>query len=252
MELPSNKFKASLRARTPQLGMWCGLGSPLVAEIAGDAGFDFVIVDQEHTINDIALTLSQLQALGCTQAAAAVRLPSNDPVQFKRVLDIGAQTVFLPMVETAEEAAAAVASTRYPPHGKRGVYLGGRGRRFGRVGDYFQRAQDEICLIVQIETRAGIEQLEAIASVEGVDGVFIGSSDLSADMGHIGDPSHPQVREIVVDAAQRLKNVSCPAGTVAFADMTYSKLVSHGYTFVTVGTDIGALTAQTDAWARQR
>ena len=251
MELPSNKFKASLRAKRPQMGMWCGLGSVLATEIVGGAGFDFVIVDQEHTISDVALTLSQLHALGCTQAAAAVRLPWNDPIQFKRVLDIGATTIFIPMVETAEEAAAAVASTRYPPQGTRGVYLGSRGRKFGRVDNYFQTAQDEICLIVQIETRKGMEQLESIATVEGVDGVFIGASDLSADMGHIGNPSHPEVREAVLKAAQRLNAVSKPCGTVAFADMTYAKLISCGYTFVTVGTDIGALTTQTDAWARQ-
>ncbi|MDX1605195.1 MAG: HpcH/HpaI aldolase/citrate lyase family protein, partial [Candidatus Competibacterales bacterium] len=193
MQLAENRFKAAIRAGRPQLGLWSNLCSNLAAEVIATAGYDWILLDMEHAPNDLATVLSQLQALAAGPAMPIVRPPWNEPVMVKRLLDLGVFTLLFPMVQSAEEAAAAVASTRYPPDGIRGVALSHRGNRFGQIEDYFSRVGAELCVLVQIETRAALERIDEIAAVDGVDGVFFGPADLSADMGLLGQPGHPEV-----------------------------------------------------------
>ena len=247
MDLPVNRFKAALGERRPQLGFWCSLGSPIATEVVGGAGFDWIVIDQEHTINEAELTLYQLLALGGKPSSPVLRLPWNDPIAFKRMLDIGATIFLVPFVQSAEEATAAVSATRYPPRGTRGAYLASRGRLFGRVSNYFETAHTQIAVLVQVETRKGLANLEAIAAVEGVDGIFLGPNDLAADMGHVGRTDHPDVRKAVLDAPARLQGASCPVGTMTFGGLDAAQLFDAGFTFVSVGSDTGLLTSQTDA-----
>src|SRR6266545_2735481 len=172
MQMPVNPLKRALRDGAKQIGLWSMLSSRVAAEVVGGAGFDFVVLDMEHAPNELPVIHEQLQAMATGTAAAVVRPPWNDAVAFKRLLDIGAQSFVVPMVQDAEEARRAVAATRYPPQGVRGVAVATRANRFGRVTDYLQRANDEICVHVQIETRAALAHVDAIADVEGVDGLF--------------------------------------------------------------------------------
>ena len=194
MHLPKNKFKAGLANGDLQIGLWSTLCSNIVAEIIGDSGFDWILIDTEHTPNETPNLVSQMQAMATGTAAPIVRPAWNDTVLIKRLLDIGANSLLIPFVQNAEEAAAAVAATRYPPEGVRGVTGSGRAARYGRVTDYLHTAAEEICVIVQIETSDALSQLREIASVPGVDAVFIGPSDLSASLGHLGNPSHPEAQ----------------------------------------------------------
>src|SRR5215470_7383166 len=180
MELNRNVFKQALKERRLQIGLWSSLASNIGAEIVADSGFDWILLDMEHSPNEVPILLAQLQAMTRGTATPVIRPAWNDPVLIKRVLDIGAQSVLLPYVQNAEEARRAVAAVRYPPAGIRGVAASSRASRYGRVKDYLKNANGEICLLVQVETRAALDQLEEIAAIEGVDGVFIGPSDLSA------------------------------------------------------------------------
>src|SRR5687767_3917200 len=171
--LPPNTFKQAIRDGRRQIGLWSSLCSNLVAEVIAGAGFDWILVDTEHAPNELPMVFSQLQALASGTAAPVVRPAWNDMVLMKRLLDIGVQNLLVPYVQTAEEARAAVAATRYPPQGVRGVAVNHRGNRFGRVKDYYKRAGDEVCVLVQIETRVALQNIEAIAAVEGIDGLFI-------------------------------------------------------------------------------
>src|SRR6185503_9387208 len=200
MQMPVNTFKKAIREARPQIGLWCSSCSNVSAEVIAGAGFDWILVDTEHAPNELPMVFSQLQALVAGSAAAVVRPAWNDTVLIKRLLDIGAQNLLVPYVQTPEEARAAVAATRYPPAGVRGVAVAPRANRYGRVKDYLEKADREICLLVQIETRLGLENIEAIAAVQGIDGLFIGPSDLSADLGHLGNPGHPAVREAIENA----------------------------------------------------
>src|SRR6185503_13368877 len=200
MQMSSNRFKAAIRAGKPQIGFWSSLCSNIVAEVIGGSGFDWILIDTEHAPNELPMVLSQLQALMGGTAEPVVRPAWNDTVLIKRLLDIGAQNLLVPYVQTPEEARPAVAATRYPPAGVRGVAVAPRANRYGRVKDYLEKADREICLLVQIETRLGLENIEAIAAVQGIDGLFIGPSDLSADLGHLGNPGHPAVREAIENA----------------------------------------------------
>src|SRR4051812_19988474 len=198
--LPANTFKRAVAEGQTQLGLWCSLCSNIAAEIVAGAGFDWILVDTEHAPNELPVVFSQLQALVGGTAAPVVRPAWNDMVLIKRLLDIGVQNFLVPYVQTAEEARAAVAATRCPPQGIRGVAVTHRANRYGRVKDYFKRANDEICVLVQIETATALKNLEAIAAVEGVDGLFIGPSDLAAALGHLGNNGHPDVRTAIEDA----------------------------------------------------
>lgn len=250
MDLPRNAFKAALARGELQIGLWSSLCSPIVAEIIGQSGFDWILVDTEHSPNEPPAVLAQLQALQAGTATPIVRPAWNDPVLLKRLLDIGTQAVLVPFVQNAEEAAKAVAACRYPPAGIRGITVSGRGSRYGRVPDYLKRADAEICVLVQVETGEALSQIEAIASVDGVDGVFIGPADLSASLGHIGNPGHPDVQAAIKDAADRLTALGKPAGILTPSEADARRYIEWGYRFVAVGSDLGLLTKHADALAK--
>ena len=243
MDLPSNSFKHAIAAGKLQIGLWCSLCSNIAADIVRDSGFDWLLLDSEHSPNDIPDLLAQLQAAEGGTATAIVRPAWNDMVLIKRCLDIGAQALLVPYVQNPQEARAAVAAVRYPNRGMRGVAVASRASRYGRITDYLKKADSEICLLVQVETRSALEKLEDIATVEGVDGVFIGPSDLSASLGHIGNPAHPEVQKALEDAARRLKAVGKPAGILTGNEDEARRYIGWGYTFVAVGSDIGLLRA---------
>jgi len=251
MDLPQNQFKAALTKGHLQIGLWSSLCSNIAAEAIAYSGFDWILLDTEHSPNELPGLLSQLQALKGGTASAIVRPAWNDPVLFKRILDIGAQTLLVPYVQNAQEAASAVAATRYPPAGMRGVTASGRASRYGRVKDYLKKADDEICLIVQVETGDALSRLEAIAQTEGVDAVFIGPADLAASMGHIGNPGHEDVQAAIKDAVGRLKAIGKQAGILTVNEEEAKRYIDWGFTFVAVGIDLGLLTRNADALAKR-
>jgi 4-hydroxy-2-oxoheptanedioate aldolase len=251
MELRRNNFKHGLARGELQIGLWCSLCSTIAVDIVAHSGFDWLVLDTEHSPNEVPDILAQLQAMGTGTASAVVRPAWNDTVLIKRYLDIGSQTLLLPYVQNAEEARRAVAATRYPPKGVRGVTGSGRASNFGRIGDYLRRADEEICVLVQAETRAAIDNIEAIAGVEGVDGVFIGPSDLAASLGHIGQPGHPVVQAALKEAVDRLKKAGKPAGVLTGNEDEAKRYIEWGYLFVAVGSDVGLLTKSADALPRK-
>jgi len=245
MDLPRNAFKHAIAAGKLQIGLWCSLCSNIAADIVRDSGFDWLLLDTEHSPNEIPDLLAQLQAVEGGTATAIVRPAWNDTVLIKRCLDIGATALLVPYVQNADEAGSAVAAVRYPPRGVRGVAAAARASRYGRVTD------SEICLLVQVETRHALEKLETIATVEGVDGVFIGPSDLSASLGHVGNPAHPEVQKALEDAARRLKAVGKPAGILTGNEEEARRYIAWGYTFVAVGSDVGLIGRGADALAKK-
>ena len=251
MELPKNNFKHGLARGELQIGLWCSLCSSIAAELVSHSGYDWLLLDTEHSPNEVPDLLGQLQAVATGTASAIVRPAWNDTVLIKRVLDIGAQSVLLPYVQNAEEARRAVAATRYPPKGVRGVTASGRAARYGRVVDYLKRADGEICVLVQAETRVALDNIEAIATVDGVDGVFIGPSDLAASLGHIGQPGHPVVQAALKEAVDRLKKAGKPAGILTANEDEAKRYIEWGYLFVAVGSDIGLLAKNADALAKK-
>lgn len=190
-----NKFKAALAAKQVQIGCWSALSNPISTEVLGLAGFDWLVLDGEHAPNDISTFIPQLMALKGSASAPVVRVPTNEPVIIKRLLDIGFYNFLIPFVETKEEAEQAVASTRYPPEGIRGVSVSHRANMFGTVADYFAQSNKNITILVQIESQQGVDNVDAIAATEGVDGIFVGPSDLAAALGHLGNASHPDVQK---------------------------------------------------------
>jgi 4-hydroxy-2-oxoheptanedioate aldolase len=251
MELVRNNFKKAIAEGRVQIGLWSSLCSNIGAEVLADAGFDWILLDGEHSPNDVPSTMSQMQALVGGTASPIVRPAWNDAVMIKRILDIGAQTILVPYVQNAEEAKRAVAAVRYPPAGIRGVASSTRANHYGRVDNYLKLADSEICLLVQVETRPALGELEAIAKVEGVDGVFIGPSDLAASLGHIGNPAHPEVQAALEDAVKRLKAVGKAAGILTLSEEEARRYIGWGYTFVAVGSDIGLLGRGADALAKK-
>ncbi|MCZ6860931.1 MAG: HpcH/HpaI aldolase/citrate lyase family protein [Alphaproteobacteria bacterium] len=251
MELIRNPFKAALAEGRLQIGLWSSLCSNIASDAIADSGFDWILLDTEHSPNELPNLLSQLQAIKGGTASAIVRPAWNDAVLFKRILDIGAQTLLVPYVQNAQEAASAVAALRYPPAGIRGVTASGRASRYGRVKDYLKNAGSEICLIVQVETGDALSRLEAIAEVEGVDAVFIGPGDLAASLGHIGNPAHEEVQSAIEDAARRLRAIGKPAGILTINEDEARRYIDWGFTFVAVGIDLGLLTRSADALARK-
>ena len=249
MDLPANPLKRALREGRPQIGLWSQLTSSTAVEVLAGSGFDFLVLDTEHAPNELPAVVAQLRAMAGGTASAVVRVAWNDAVLFKRLLDVGAQSVLVPFVQNADEARRAVAATRYPPHGVRGVALTSRASRYGRVRDYARRAQEELCLVVQLETRAALANLEAIAAVEGVDVLFIGPSDLAADMGHLGDSAHPEVRAAIEDAIRRIVATGKAAGILAFVEEDARHWLALGCRFVAVGSDVGLLARHSEALA---
>ncbi|MEX5729066.1 4-hydroxy-2-oxoheptanedioate aldolase [Rhodovulum iodosum] len=244
MKLARNGLKAALAEGRLQRGLWLALGSPAVAELAGQAGFDWCLVDGEHAPYDITAIRDQLLALAGTPAAAVVRVPAAEPWLIKQVLDIGAQTLLVPMVDSAEAARAVVAACRYPPAGIRGVGAAlGRASGYNAIADYTTGADREICVIVQAETRASLADLDAIAATEGVDAVFIGPADLSADMGHPGDPGAPEVTAAIEDAIGRIRAAGKAVGIIDLRPGMAEHYRDLGVGFVGVGADVTALGA---------
>lgn len=246
MKMQNNRFLAALRAGEKQIGFWISLASPYAAEVVAGAGFDWLVVDLEHSPGDMLTTLGQLQALGPYHATAIVRTPWNDAVMVKRLLDLGPEGILFPMIQTAEEARAAIAATRYPPQGVRGVAGSARGNRFGRVTDYYDKVADEVSVLIQIETCAAIDRAAEIAAVPGVDGVFFGPADISADMGMIGQPMHDDVWARIMPAARKLMEMGVPVGTLVPDPLMAARLMNDGFSFVACGTDTGLLAKATD------
>lgn len=248
MELPRNAFKKNLAEGKLQLGFWSALCSPIVADILSEAGYDWLVLDAEHSPNDPVDLMHQLMAMEHQQTTMpVVRVPWNDQVFIKRVLDVGARTLLVPMIENAEQARAAVAACRYPPEGMRGVAGSVRASRYGRIKDYHKKANAEICLLLQVETRPGLDALEEIAAVEGVDGVFIGPADLSAALGYLGDNRNPAVREAILGALSRLKKAGKPAGILAPVEEDAKFWIDQGFGFVALGNDAALLARQAEA-----
>ena len=247
-----NAFKHALAAGQPQIGLWSTLASPYITEMLAGSGFDWMLLDTEHTPADVPLMLQQLQALDAEpvrRTAAVVRPAWNDPVLIKRYLDIGAQTLLLPFVQNADEARAAVAATRYAPAGMRGMGGSVRASRYGRDTAYARGASDELCVLVQVETAEALGQIEAIAAIDGVDGIFIGPADLSASMGHPGHSSHPEVRAAVADAIRRIRACGKAPGILVTDDLWARECLDNGALFVAVGIDMLLLRQSADALA---
>lgn len=247
MDITPNAFKRALAQGKTQIGLWSSLCSNLGAEIVAESGFDWVLLDTEHSPNEIPILVTQLQAMMRGSATPIVRPAWNDAVLIKRILDAGAPALLIPFVQNAEEAKRAVAATRYPPSGIRGVSGSSRAARYGRIKDYLQKANDEICVLVQVETRSALDQLEAIAAVPGVDGVFIGPADLAASFGYTGNQLHPEVQAAIEGAARRLKKLGKAAGILTPVEEDARRYLTWGYTFVAVGSDVGLLVKGGDA-----
>jgi 4-hydroxy-2-oxoheptanedioate aldolase len=253
MKNPVNPFKRALAQKQLQIGLWLGLANPYTTEICAGAGFDWLLIDGEHAPNDLNSILAQLQAIAGYPATHAIaRVPVGHghvgTALIKQYLDLGVQTILVPMVDTAEQARAVVQATRYPPQGIRGMG-GARASRWGRISDYGHRANEQVCVLVQAETQTALDNLDAIAAVDGVDGVFIGPADLSASMGHIGEQDHPQVRAAIEGAFARILRAGKAPGILMADDTLARRYIDLGGLFVAVGLDGNLLARHSSALA---
>ncbi|MGZ8263568.1 MAG: HpcH/HpaI aldolase family protein [Burkholderiales bacterium] len=250
MELPANQFKQAIKVGKPQIGIWSSMCSYISAEVLADAGFDWVLLDTEHSPNELPMVQNQLDALafGKGTTEPIVRPAWNDIVLMKRYLDVGARTLLIPYVQNVEEARRAVSGLRYPPGGMRGVSGCTRANRYGRIKDYFARVHDEVCLLLQVETRTALSNLEAIAEVDGVDGIFIGPNDLAADLGYLGNWQHPEVWSVMEEAARRIRKTGKAPG-ILVGEGDGKRCIDMGYLFVAVGSDLVMLARGADALA---
>ena len=247
-----NPFQQLLAQRATQvpIGTWVMSASPIVAEAIGHAGFDWAVLDMEHTPLDLMDLVHLLQAVGNTPLVPLVRVPWNDTVNVKRVLDAGAHSLLFPFIQNADEASRAVAAMRYPPEGVRGMAGMSRASRFGTVPDFFKTANANVCAVLQLETPEAMARLEEIASVPGVGGLFVGPGDLSGAMGHVGNLTHPDVMDLMADAAQRAHKIGMPIGTVGGTPEVVAKYRAIGYDFVAVASDLGLLMRAAQAAAQ--
>ncbi len=257
MPAPLNPLKKALKAGNIQFGSWLCLGDTYSADIMGHAGFDWLVIDGEHGPNDIRSILAQLQVLAAHDTHPVVRVPVGQTHLMKQVLDLGAQSIVVPMVESADHARQLVRDVTYPPNGDRGVaYAVVRAGEFGVTENYGKTADDQICLIVQVENRAGLAALDEILTIEGIDGVFIGPADLAADLGHIGDLMHPEVQAAIVDAITRIRAAGKAPGILSGNDDMTNAAIAAGATFVGVGDDLSILrtnaTALASKWTSTR
>lgn len=246
MKLASNPFRQALQSGEKQIGLWVSLSSNFAAEVIAPSNYDWVLLDMEHSPNDLSSILSQLQVFAAGTTNTIVRPEWNDPVLVKRLLDIGARNLLFPMIQSVEEAKKAVASTRYPPRGIRGVSGSTRANAFGRVTDYFQNAQNEPTVIVQLETLVAIERAQEIASVDGVNGVFFGPGDIAADMGLLGKPMDAAVWKLVQPMAKKLIDDGIAVGTLVLDPNFAAQLLNDGFTFVACGSDTSLLARASD------
>ena len=239
MPAPVNTLRHRLKAGETLIGCWLGMAEPYLAEISATAGFDWLLIDGEHAPNDIRSMTAQLAVLEASGASTVIRLPDDDPAKIKQALDIGAQTLLIPMVESASQAERIYRATRYPPLGFRGVGSAlARASKFAAIPDYLTTADDQICVLAQVESRAGLEALDEILAIDGIDGVFIGPSDLAADMGHIGRPAEPAVKGAVLDALKRIRAAGRIAGVLTMDPAYIADCRSAGANFLGVGIDV--------------
>jgi 4-hydroxy-2-oxoheptanedioate aldolase len=249
MDLPQNHFKRALAEGRQQIGLWCSLPGAYVAEAVAGSGFDWLLLDTEHSPGDPLTVMAQLQAAAPYPVSPVVRPASNDTVLIKRFLDLGAQTLLIPYVQSADEAKSAVAAMRYPPEGIRGVSGVTRATRFGRVSGYAKRAHEELCLLVQVETQAALDSIEAICAVDGVDGVFIGPADLHASLGHTGEIANEKVKPMIDAAIRRIRKAGKAPGILTPNEADAKHWLSCGGLFVAVGADVGILARGAEALA---
>jgi 4-hydroxy-2-oxoheptanedioate aldolase len=250
MDLPINTFKRAITSGRQQIGLWSSLANNTTVEILAGAGFDWLLLDCEHSANEPAMVHSQLQAATGGTAHPIVRPPWNDAVMLKRLLDIGVQSFLIPYVQNRGEAERAVAAVRYPPRGIRGFASASRASRFGRIKDYHTRCEEELCVLVQVETQQGLDNFEAIAAVDGVDGVFIGPGDLSAAIGYLGNPGHPEVQKVIEATIDRIK-ASGKAPGILTGDVALAKrYIERGCLFTAVGADVAILVKGAEQLAR--
>lgn len=242
MPAPINTLKARLAAGDVTYGIWVGLADPYAAEIAATAGFDWLLLDGEHAPNDIRSLSAQIGVLNATATSPVVRLRDDDPAGIKQALDIGAQTLLIPMIESGAQAEAVVRACLYPTEGSRGVGAAlARASAFGATSDYLTTANDQICILLQVESRAGLAALDAILALSRLDGVFIGPSDLAADMGHLGNPAHPDVKAAVLTALHRIRAAGKTAGVLSTDPAYIAECKAAGANFVGVGIDVTIL-----------
>jgi len=242
----ANPFREALEARSRQVGLWMGLADPYAAEICAGAGFDWLLIDAEHAPNDLRSVLTHLQVLAAYPVSPVVRPAVGDEVSLKGLLDVGARNLIVPMVESAAQAAALVAATRYPPRGVRGVGSAlARASRWNRRAGYLDRADEEVCLVVQIESRAGLERAAEIAAVDGVQGVFVGPADLSASLGHLGRPGHPDVVAAIEEVAAGTLAAGKAVGILTSDETLARGYLARGFSFVAVGVDTTLLARAT-------
>jgi 4-hydroxy-2-oxoheptanedioate aldolase len=242
MRLPLNMFKQALKEGRTQIGLWVGLADPYAAEALAGTGFDWLLIDGEHAPNDVPSVLAQLQAVAPYPVHPVVRPVIGDVPLIKQYLDVGAQTLLVPVVETAEQAARMVAATRYPPEGIRGVGSAlARASRWNQIDNYLMQAHEQMCVLVQVETRKGLDNMAAIADVEGVDGVFFGPADLSASLGLLGKPGHPEVQQTIVDGIRKVRAVGKAPGVLTTDLVAARRYLDCGALFVAVGVDTSLL-----------
>ncbi len=252
MQGNENRFKSWMQARDgmPPLGTWIMSASPIIAEAMGHAGYDWILVDMEHSPIDLAQTTAIMQALSGTPAEVVVRVPWNDPVTVKRVMDAGARSIMFPFIQSVEEARAAVAATRYPPQGTRGVAAMHRASRFGTVPDYLARANDQVAVVLQLETPEAVALLPEIASLDGVDAIFIGPGDLSGGMGLLGQIKHADVQAALRDGAQAARKAGIACGIVGADPATVRSYVEMGFSYVAIASDLGLVMGAAKATIR--
>ena len=248
MDMPRNRFKHAIASGKLPIGTWLVSGAPSTAEAMGCAGFDFVVLDMEHTPVDMAQLVGILRTIEGTPAGVITRLPWNDMVTVKRVLDAGAQSLMFPFIQNADDAQRAVSYTRYPPDGVRGVAAVHRASRQGTVANYHRNAATELCVVLQIETLAALEQLPAIAAVPGVDSLFIGPADLSASMGQLGNAAHPEVLAKLAEGAAACKRAGKPVGIVGPTPEVVARYVEFGFTWVAIASDVGMMVGRAQEW----
>ncbi|WP_223510858.1 MULTISPECIES: 4-hydroxy-2-oxoheptanedioate aldolase [unclassified Pseudomonas] len=242
MDMPINTFKLRLQSGEAQIGLWLGLADAYCAELAANAGFDWLLIDGEHAPNDLRGMLGQLQAVAPYPSHPVIRPVIGDTALIKQVLDIGVQTLLVPMVESADQARELVKAIHYPPNGVRGVGSAlARASRWNSIPGYLDKADEQMCLLVQIENREGLANLDAIAAVDGVDGVFIGPADLSASMGYRGNPGHPEVQAAIEDAIARIQKAGKAAGILSADQKLAKRYIELGAAFVAVGVDTTVL-----------